>query len=44
MANIKLKLKIDKNLVGVQFWLQASMLTPQVIIAVFVSFGNGQNG
>ena len=31
------------KLSGVQFWLQVSMLTSQVIIAIFVIFDNGRN-
>ena len=41
MANIMLKLKIDPNLVGIQFLLQISMLTLWVIIAIFVISNNG---
>ena len=41
MADIMLKLKIDPKLSGVWFWLQVSMLTLCVIIAVFVISHNG---
>ena len=40
MADIMLNVKIDPNLVC-QYWLQVSMLTPSVIIAIFVIFDNG---